>query len=286
MTALNNYYYLTKPGIIYGNILTAIGGFLLASKGHVNLALLCFTLLGTSLVIGSACVINNYIDRDIDKKMSRTKKRALVSGVITPRQSIIFGSVLGILGLTVLALYTNWLVVLIGVAAFVIYVVLYGVSKRKSVHGTLIGSLAGAAAIIGGYCAVTGNFDGTAALLFVIMAVWQMPHFYAIAIYRFDDYKAAGLPVLPVAKGLRQTKIQMLVYTIIFMISVLLMRYLGYAGYSFFVVMTILSLGWIYLSLRGFQLKDSKKWARQMFLYSLIVLLVFSVMLSINNLLF
>ncbi len=143
MAKFKDYYNLMKPGIIYGNLLTTIGGFLFASKDHIDISLLIFTLLGTSLIIGSACVFNNYIDRDIDVKMDRTKKRALVSGIIKPLQALVFGAVIGLVGLAILIVHTNGLVVLIGSLAFLIYVVFYGISKRRSVHGTLVGSLAG-----------------------------------------------------------------------------------------------------------------------------------------------
>ena len=116
-----NYYNLTKPGIIYGNLLTAAAGFLLASTGHIDLVSFAAILAGTALVIGSACVCNNVIDRDIDSRMARTRKRALVSGVIKPWQALLYALVLGAAGVAILALWTNWLTVGVGVFAFAIY---------------------------------------------------------------------------------------------------------------------------------------------------------------------
>ncbi len=181
---LKKYYYLTKPGIIYGNALTVVAGFLLASKGNVNLLTLVTTVIGVSLVIGSGCVFNNYIDRDIDRVMSRTEKRALVLGHIPTINAMVFGAVLGVVGFALLGIFSSNLVVLIGLIGYIDYIVLYGISKRKSVHGTLIGSVSGATPIVAGYCAVTGRIDSAAIILFFVLATWQMPLFYAIAMYR------------------------------------------------------------------------------------------------------
>ena len=284
MAKFKDYYELTKPGIIYGNLITAIGGFLLASKDHVDISLLIFTLLGTSLIIGSACVFNNYIDRGIDVKMDRTKNRALVSGLIKPFNALIFGAVIGLVGLLILIFHTNSLVSWIGVLAFIIYVVIYGLSKRRSVHGTLVGSLAGAAPIVTGYCAVTDDFNSGAILLLIILITWQMAHFYAIATYRLDDYKAAGLPVLPAVAGIEKTKKQIVAYVTAFIISTLFLTFFGYTGAVFTFVMLVLGLLWLYKGRKGFKTHDSKKWARGMFLFSLIVITSLSLMLSINAL--
>jgi protoheme IX farnesyltransferase len=279
------YYQMTKPGIIYGNLLTAAAGYLLASAWHIHWSQFIGMLVGTSLVIASACVCNNYLDRGIDSKMSRTKKRALVSGVVSLRSALIFAGVLFVVGLIVLLTQTNVYVVSIGLAAFFIYVVLYGITKRRSVHGTLVGSFSGAAPIAAGYVTATDRIDAGAIILFMIMLVWQMPHFYAIAMYRFKDYTAAGLPVLPVKKGMRQTKWQMISYIVDFILLCIALSVFGYAGYSFAVVMSVVGVIWLIRSIRGFQTSDDAVWARQLFFFSLIVLLVFSLMVSVGSLL-
>ena len=283
--AAKNYYRLTKPGIIYGNLLTATAGFLLASAGHVDLWLLLATLAGTSLVIASACSFNNYIDRGLDAKMTRTKRRALVQGAIRGRDALIFASILGLAGFLVLGLWVNAVVFGIGLAAFIDYIALYGLAKRRSVHGTLVGSIAGAAPVVAGYCTVTDRFDGGALILFLILALWQMPHFYAIAMYRFDDYKAAGLPVLPVKAGSRAAKTQIVLYITAFIAANVLLSIFGYTGYAYLIIMTLLGLSWLRLGLQGFKAANDKRWARQMFFYSLIIILSLSVMLSVGPLL-
>lgn len=279
------YYQLTKPGIIYGNLLTAAAGFLLAAKWYIDFKLFLATLVGTALVIASACVYNNYIDRNVDKKMARTAKRALVSGAIPPRAALLYATVLGLIGFLLLGLYTNALVVIVGLVAFVDYVVLYGITKRRSVHGTLVGSIAGAAPITAGYVAVTDHFNGGALILFLILALWQMPHFYAIAMYRYDDYKAADIPVLPVIYGARAAKRYMFGYILAFIVAVSALTVFGYAGYSYLVVMVLIGLVWLWLALQAFRTKDDKQWARRLFFFSLIVILALSVMLSVGSIL-
>jgi len=280
---LKAYYRLTKPGIIYGNAITVVAGFLLASKGHVDVALLLATLVGVSLVIASGCVFNNYIDRGIDSKMTRTKKRALVTGDISGQNALIYATLLGLVGFVLLGVFVNTLTVLLGIFALLVYVILYGISKRASVHGTLVGSVAGAMPIVAGYAAVTNSLDTGAWLLFLVLAVWQMPHFYAIATYRKKDYASAGLPVLTVKLGNRPAKVQIVTYIVMFLLAVTLLTLYDYTGVAYLVVTLLAGLAWLRLALLGFSAKDDNKWARKLFGFSLLVLLIFSFMISINN---
>ena len=158
-TRFKTYYSLTKPGIIRGNILTAIGGFLLASKSDVSFGLLAATLAGIALIIACGCVLNNYIDRDIDKKMDRTKKRPTATGKVSGRQVALFAILLGVSGFYLLSKYTNTLTVLVGLIGLFSYVVLYGAAKRKSIYGTHVGSISGSMSIVAGYTAVTGRIE-------------------------------------------------------------------------------------------------------------------------------
>src|SRR3989442_676200 len=142
---MRNYYQLTKPGLVYGNAVAVIAGFALASRGNFNFTLFLETLIGISLVMASGCVFNNYIDRDIDAVMERTKDRALVIGAVSGRGTLVYGTLLGALGFLALALWTNLLTVIVALTGFFFYVVLYTIlSKRRSVYGTVIGSVSGA----------------------------------------------------------------------------------------------------------------------------------------------
>ena len=278
------YYFLTKPGIIYGNVLTASAGFFLAAQGNIDLFLYTAAISGLALIIASGCVFNNYIDRDIDKKMERTKNRALVTGLISVRSAMTVATVLGILGAFVL-LQTNILTLKIALLGLFFYVVVYGITKRNSIYGTLVGSISGAVPPVVGYAAVTNTLDLGAAILFAILVTWQMPHFYAIAIFRLKDYRAAGLHVLPIKKGITVTKLHMLFYTAVFIVAVSSLTFFGYTGYLYLVVVGALSLVWFYKSLLGFKAKNSEQWAKKMFGFSLIVILVFSITVSLNSLL-
>lgn len=279
------YYRLTKPGIVYGNAVNAAAGFFFASRFHSNLLLFFSMLFGISISIASSCVFNNYIDRGIDAKMERTKKRALVTKSIPAKNALIFGTVLGIIGGSLLIFGTNILTAFITFIGFVFYIILYGVGKRKSVHGTLIGAVSGAVPPVVGYTAVTNRFDLGSLLLFIILVSWQMPHFYAIAIYRLKDYASAGIPVLPVKKGLLNTKIQIVLYTTLFLVATSLLTVFKYTGYIYLSVTLLMGLAWLFIGIQGFWTKDTDKWARKMFFFSLIITIVFAIMISIGGIL-
>jgi heme o synthase len=264
-------------------VLTAGGGFFLATGQQVDLGLLAATLVGTALVIASACVFNNYIDRDIDAAMTRTQQRALVTGAITPWQALAYGTALGAVGFGLLAAYVNWLTVVLGAVGFVVYVAVYGFWKRRSVYGTLVGSVAGSVPVVAGYCAVTNQFDMGAVLLFLIMTTWQMPHFFAIALRRLSEYTAAGLPVLPVRNGAAATKRQIVGYMVAYLGAVAALTIFGYAGWVYLLVMMALGIAWLRIGLQGFAVGDDTAWAKRVFGFSLLVLLGFSVMIAIDG---
>lgn len=283
MSKIKAYYSLTKPGVLYGNAITAAAGYLLASRGMIEWWLFLALCVGSTLVIASACVLNNYLDQDIDKVMARTKKRAIVSGKVSGRNALIFSVILGIVGLAILVAYTNPIVVAIGVVGFVDYVVLYGMlSKRLSVHGTLVGSISGAMPILAGYCAATGAIDLGAFIVFAILFLWQMPEFYSIAIYRRKEYQKAGVPVISVMNGVENTKYQIIAYTVMFVVASVLLAIFGYAGSVYLVVMSALGGYWIGLALQGLKTKSADEWARRMFHFSLVILLAFCGLISVD----
>jgi protoheme IX farnesyltransferase len=278
---IKKYYQLTKPGIVYSNVMTAIAGYLFASKWDVNFKVFTALILGTALIIASACVFNNYIDRGIDAKMSRTKKRTTASGKIGSGAVNTYACVLGIAGFVILT-QTNALTFLVGAGAFVSYVVLYGIAKRKTVHGTLVGTIPGGASLVAGYTAATNHLGLSALLLFLIMLTWQMAHFYSIAIFRLEDYKAAKIPVMPAIVGIKSTKLQILFYIFAFVISVTAMSFFGRTGLIFLVIMAGLGLCWLYKGIKGFSTRGDTKWARGMFGFSLVVLLIFCLAISLD----
>jgi len=283
---LRAYYQLTKPGIVYGNALTVIAGFFLASSFHSwRMAELGGVLVGTSLVIASACVINNVIDRRIDIHMERTKKRALVTGEITPPVAIIFGVILGAFGFGMLVLLTNRLTVVLGLIAYAFYVGLYGYSKRRSEHGTLIGSIPGALPPVAGYTAVTNHVDAGAVILFLMLVFWQMAHFYAIAIYRRDEYAAAGIPILSVTRGKRTVLVQAFLYTIGFLLVSLALSLAGFTGWVYALIMVVTGGWWVVQAGRALQTIPTKldTAARKLFFASLAVNVVMCSMVALGG---
>ncbi|HUO56157.1 MAG TPA: heme o synthase [Candidatus Paceibacterota bacterium] len=282
---IKEYYRLAKPGIVYGNVLTTLAAFLYASGWTFKWELLIATILGMALIIASACIFNNYFDRDIDAKMNRTKKRALVSGKISNTAALIYGAILLIFGVAFLFAFVNLLTTLFATIGFFFYVLIYTFSKRVTHWSTLIGSISGAMPIIAGYTAVADRLDTVSILLLIILAVWQMPHFYAIAIYRIRDYREAGIPVLPIVKGVKRTKIEIILYIIAFLIITCSLALFGFAGSVYLIMMFAVSFAWLILALQGFRQESDEQWARHVFFFSLIVILLFSIILALSPLL-
>ncbi len=282
MDKLQSYYRLTKPGIIRGNIMVATAGFLFASKGNIDIVRGVWLLVGTTTIIASACVYNNIYDRHLDAHMKRTKKRALVRGEISVKNASLFAYLLLIAGMFVLYTYVNSLTLLIGLIGFIDYVFVYTPLKARTHHATLLGGISGATPPVAGYVAVTNSFDMTALALFLILFFWQMPHFFAIALFRSDEYKAGGVPIHPLAKGTAATKIQILLYTIAFLAACIVLYQMSEVSHSFIVVMTAATVYWLWYGLKSFKSENVVRWAKGMFGISLLILLSFSLVLGLD----
>ncbi|MCE6000976.1 heme o synthase [Acinetobacter pittii] len=278
---LRKYLFLTKPGILFGNFITTLGGFFLAAQGSIDILLLLLTLLGTTLVVASGCVVNNVIDQDIDTKMQRTQNRALVKKTISPTVALIYALVLGVIGFSILWFGVNGYAFLFAMIGFIVYVGFYSLwTKRTSIHQTVIGSISGASPPVVGYTAVTHQFDVAALLLFLAYALWQMPHSWAIAIYRFDDYKNAGIPILPVARSIYRTKIECVIYILLFAAVLNGLYCFGYTNVFFLITFNALTAYWLYLSVIGFKAENDQLWAKRFFLYSVILITLLSLSFS------
>lgn len=279
-----SYLQLIKPGITLSNTISGAAGFFLAAS-FVTFSWTAFigAIGGIAFVIASACVMNNILDRDIDKRMKRTAKRDVASGVISIPKAMVFGIILGLIGLGLLVFLTNALTVLLGVVAYVWYVAIYGIAKRTTAYSTLIGGVAGALPPVAGYTALTGSIDAGAIILFLILFFWQMPHFYAIAMFRQSDYASAKLPVWSVKYGMKSSKVQILVFTIIFAIVFALPTFYGYTGIVYLVGSVLLSAYWLYKGILLYNKVDDVKWARQMFGVSLLVMLSMSLLIAVGG---
>jgi len=238
-------------------------------------------VFGTFLLIASACVYNNLLDQKIDQKMSRTAARQLVTGEINNRSAVIYGSFLLIISLIILLVWTNLSVFLVGIISIIFYVLIYGYFKRHSIYGTLIGTVPGSASLLAGYLDKNNHLTLVVVGLFLIMVFWQLVHFYAISIYRQDDYKAASIPVWSVVKGLKSTRNQIIINQIILVIVGLIFIFINHFE-VFGLVMTFISLAWLIYGLLSLDNIKLKPWAKKIFLTSLIYNLIFVILLIIN----
>lgn len=275
----SDYVHLTKPGITISNLLTAFTGFWLAHAGSqeaFSFALLMYTLAGTALVIMSGAALNNYWDRELDGKMSRTKNRGVASGRIPPRNALILGIGLLILGLAVLYVGTGKLAAAFtALVGHIFYVLIYTPLKRVTSLNTVIGGVSGAVPPVIGWVAVTGQVDMGAWLLFLILFLWQPPHFLALAMLKVDDYREGGLPMLPVVRGFEETKKQILYWTMALVPASLLLVLHANLGYLYLGTATVFGLIYLYKAFKGLSARDDLAWAKEMFGFSLIYLMGF-----------
>lgn len=279
-----SYLQLIKPGITLSNTLSGMAGFFLAaSVTSFSLTTFVGAVGGIALIIASACVVNNVLDRNIDKRMKRTLKRDVASGAISVPRALLFAIVLGGIGFTLLALWTNTLTLLLGCIAYLWYVVIYGVAKRTTPLSTIIGAVPGALPPMAGYTALTGSIDSAAILLFAILFFWQLPHFYAISMFRQTDYAKAGLPVWAVRYGMKSTKLQIFISVILYAIVAALLVAYGHVGFTYLIISTGLSVYWIYKGASLYRKADDTRWAKTMFGVSLVVLLSMCLLISIGG---
>lgn len=267
------YLSLVKPGILVGNGVTLLGGYFLAIHGwnqSFSGVLLLLVLLGMSLVIASGCVLNNFIDRDIDVLMRRTCHRPSVLGLVSLRQGLWYAGFLGVSGFVILYWWVRPIAAYAALFGFCIYVLAYSLwFKRHSVWGTAIGGVAGAMPPVVGYCAVTGLIDSGALWIFALLFCWQIPHSYAIAIYRKLDYEAASIPVLPVRSGIVVTKAWMLFFVVACAVSAFMLFFIGMMGTVYLALSMLASVVWCGFSVWGYWVVDEVRWARRMFLMSI-----------------
>ncbi|WP_138752191.1 heme o synthase [Paenibacillus sinopodophylli] len=275
-----------KIGIIKSNLIAMIAGVSMAmfihdlsffdKMGHILLV-----LIGSALVIGAAGVFNNLYDRDIDSIMERTKNRPTVSGIVDTRSGLFMGIWIALGGL--FALYmASPLSAFLGFLGLFLYVVPYTMwTKRRTIYNTEVGSLSGAMPPLIGWAAISPDIWHSGAIaLFLLMVIWQMPHFYAIGIRRMEEYRAANIPMLPVVKGIRRTYLQMNVY----LVALILCSFLFWSFNPYIAVANaLLSLGWLVLSMVGYRQKKEDKWARSMFIFSLNHITVLMLMIIIYS---
>lgn len=274
---------LIKVGIVNSNLITAFAGVWLAlhftnQSFLANTDKVLLAMFGTAILIAGGCVLNNYIDRDIDHIMERTRTRPTVTGSISLTKIAALGVMLSAIGM-VLLLMASVTAAVIGLIGIFTYVVLYTMwSKRKYTLNTIVGSVSGAVPPLIGWAAIDPGLHPIAWVLFFIMFIWQPPHFLALAMKKCEEYRKAGIPMLPVVHGFKMTKRQIVVYvTCLLPIPF----YLSSLGITFIIISAILGLGWVTLGMMGFFMKDDLKWAKMMFVYSLNYLTIMFVLMVV-----
>lgn len=278
-----DYYQLTKPNVVALMILTAVVGMHMATRSWVPLPILFFATLGIALAAASAAAINQLLDRSIDSMMARTQRRPLVRGNIKPFNAAMFALVLGLLGMFVLVVYVNTMTAVLTFLTLLGYAGIYTLYlKRATAQNIVIGGLAGATPPLLGYTAVTGVFMPESLLLVLIIYTWTPPHFWALAIYRFDDYKKAEIPMLPVTHGIAFTKLCILLYTVL-LIAVSLLPYLiGMSGWPYALSALLLGLRFLQWAWRLYFTQQAKV-AMQMFRFSIVYLMLLFVALLVDH---
>lgn len=282
MAVVGDYLRLTKPRVISLLLVTTAGAMFVAAGGMPEGWLLLWTMVGGYLAAGGANAINHYVDRDIDGRMGRTTGRPVVAGRVPPGRALGFGVALGALSAVVLGLAANWLAAALGIAGLALYVGVYTLwLKRTSVHNIVIGGSAGAVPPLVGWAAVTGELGLSAWLLFAIVFYWTPPHFWALALMLQRDYAAVGVPMLPVVRGVSETKRQILLWSLVMVGVTLLPVVSGAAGVLYLV--GALVLGAVFLALAWLLDRDPGiGWARATFHYSLIYLALIFVAFAID----
>jgi heme o synthase len=281
---VKDYISITKPGITTANLMATFAGLWVGSHGYPGLLTMIATLLGTALVVASGASMNNYVDRDIDYRMKRTRQRAVASGKVTPGAAFVLGMSLGILGIVILALGAGIMAAGCAFIGLVMYAYIYTVwLKRTTTWSTVIGGVAGAMPPVVGYAAGSGGMLGLdAVILFLLFFFWQPPHFFPLAMKRVEEYRAAGIPMLPVVKGFALTKKQIIFYTILMVVTSFLLYFRNIEGILYLTAALVLGVLYVYHALEGLRSKDDLAWAGKVFGYSLLYLTVMSAALVVG----
>lgn len=273
MMLVREYFQLTKPRVVALLVFCAVIGMFLAVPGIPPWRALVFGTLGIWLASGSAAAFNHLIDERIDKLMARTARRPLATGKLNARQVLVFAAVLGVISMVILATLVNVLTAWLTFGGLIGYALVYtAYLKRATPQNIVIGGLAGAIPPVLGWTAVTGALHPFPLQLCLIIFVWTPPHFWALAIFRRDDYARAQIPMLPVTHGVRYTRWQILLYTILLVIVSLLPSLTGHSGLIYFGGAAVLGVGFLYYAFRLMNPPD-EYFAMRVFKYSVIYLM-------------
>jgi protoheme IX farnesyltransferase len=278
-----DYYEMCKPNVVLLMLLTSLVGMFMAVPGMVPWPVLIWGNLGIAMAAGSAAAVNHVIDRRIDGQMGRTSNRPVAKGKVKPLHALIFAAVLAVVGLGILYVLVNPMTAWLTLASSIGYAFIYtGYLKRATPQNIVIGGLAGAMPPLLGWVAVTGTLDPNALLLVLIIYAWTPPHFWALAIHKRDEYAKVEIPMLPVTHGLEFTGLQILLYTVLLIISTMLPYIVGMSGFIYLVGVTLLNIRFLYWALRLYR-GAYEKAAMKTFWYSIIYLMLLFVLLLVDH---
>jgi protoheme IX farnesyltransferase len=271
---VRDYISLTKPRIMPLLLIVTFASMIIAADGNPEWTAVIATMIGGALAIGGASAINGFVDRDVDRRMTRTQNRPIPAGRISPRSALLFGVVLGLGSVLLFVLTVNVLAAAITLAAIFYYAVIYSrLLKHSTTQNIVIGGAAGAAPALIGWAAATNGLGLTALLLFAIVFYWTPPHFWALALLIRHDYRKAGIPMLPAVAGKRETKRQIILYTLL-MVALTLML-IPASAMGFLYLVTAVVLGALFLILTLLLARSSATGpARALFSYSMVYLAI------------
>lgn len=281
MNLIKSYYLLCKPNVVYMMLICAFVGMLLAEDSVTSISKICIALFGIALCSGSAAAINQVIDRKADAAMTRTDQRPLPQGELSAFHASCFAFVIGVLGALILYFFINTLTMVLTLASLIGYAFIYTVYlKRATPQNIVIGGLAGAAPPLLGWASISNSIDPYALLLVLIIFVWTPPHFWALAIYRKEEYAKESIPMLPVTHGVAFTKLQIVLYTIILFIVSILPYLVLMSGEIYLVSSVILSSIFLYYSIKLY-ITDDDSIAMKTFNFSIYyIFLIFIALLA------
>ncbi len=278
-----DYIELCKPRVVMLMILTSLVGMCLASSKGFPFAIAIWGNIGIAFVAGAAAALNHIADQHIDKVMRRTQHRPLVQGKLSTRNSLIFASVLCLLGMLILFLFTNVLTAFLTFLSLIGYAGCYTLYlKHVTPQNIVIGGLAGAIPPLLGWAAVTNSVTTEALILVMIIYLWTPPHFWALAIHRYEDYAKANVPMLPNTHGIPFTKLNIVLYTVLLIAATILPYIIGMAGLIYFVGVMLANFIFLFYVLRLY-FTDNKQYALATFKYSIYYLGILFLLLLLDH---
>ena len=281
-----DYKELTKPNVVLLMILTSVIGMFMAVPGMVPLNALILGNLGIALCAGAAAAVNHLVDQKVDQHMARTRNRPVAQGRVNNRDAALFALVLGVAGMGILLIWVNAMTAWLTLASLVGYAFVYTMFlKRATPQNIVIGGLAGAAPPLLGWVAVTGQIDGHALLLVLIIFAWTPPHFWALAIHRREEYAAVDIPMLPVTHGVAFTKLHILLYTVLMFLITLLPYATRLSGPLYLLGAVVLGIGFLYWAVALLRDKNPNA-PMETFKYSIIYLGALFLIMLVDHYLF